>query len=187
MESDPSQKHILVAFTGSVATIKAEELVEKLLEIGNTEVQVICTERSKHFVNTDRIRVPVFDDNLEWTTWKNRGDPVLHIELRKWADLLLIAPIDANTLAKISNGLSDNLVTCVARAWDFTKPFLFAPAMNTAMWKHPITSVHVNTLKSWGFQEIPVTCKKLMCGDTGAGAMASIDDIVKIVRERLFN
>lgn len=65
-----------------------------------------------------------FQDEEEWRQWKVVGDPVLHIELRRWADVLLLAPLSANTLAKVSNGLCDNLLTCVVRAWDFAKPLL---------------------------------------------------------------
>lgn len=85
----------------------------------------------------------------------------IRLDLRKWADAFIIAPLDANTLAKIANGLADNLLTCVARAWDFNKPFYFAPAMNTCMWEHPLTNEHVKKLimvlgckvigYSWGF------------------------------------
>ena len=60
-------------------------------------------------------------DEEEWEAWKKRGDPVLHIELRKWAHVLLITPLSANTLAKISNGICDNLLTQVCRAWDMKK------------------------------------------------------------------
>lgn len=65
--------------------------------------------------------IEVFTDENEWSTWQKRGDPVLHIELRKWADMILIAPLSANTMAKIVNGICDNLLTCVMRAWDFTE------------------------------------------------------------------
>ena len=75
-----------------------------------------------------------------------RGDPVLHIELRKWADLLIVAPLDANTLAKFALGLSDNCLTCVFRAWDFAKPVILAPAMNTFMWESPVTLRHLRQL-----------------------------------------
>lgn len=69
------------------------------------------------------------------------------LELRKWADTLLIAPLDANSLAKIAHGLCDNLLTSLVRAWDFNKPLYFAPAMNTAMWENPLTYQHMKTLK----------------------------------------
>ena len=75
-----------------------------------------------------------------------RTDEVLHIELRRWADVLLIAPLDANTLAKLAVGLSDNCLTCVWRAWDPVRPVILAPAMNTLMWEHAITARHLSQL-----------------------------------------
>ena len=119
------------------------------------------------------------------TYYQGRGDPVLHIELRKWADLLVIAPLSANTLGKLSNGLADNLLTCVARAWDFSKPCLVAPAMNTYMWDHPVTKPSLDRLKEWGYVEIPCIEKVLMCKDKGKGAMAEPLTIVDFVVEAL--
>ena len=75
-----------------------------------------------------------------------RGDSVLHIELRKWADILVIAPLDANTLAKLAVGLCDNCLTCVWRAWDPARAVGLAPAMNTLMWEHPFTRRHLRSL-----------------------------------------
>lgn len=63
-------------------------------------------------------------DEEEWHQWQKKGDPVLHIELRKWADLLVVAPLSANTLAKLAQGLCDNCLTSVVRAWDWSKPLL---------------------------------------------------------------
>lgn len=125
--------------------------------------------------------------------WTQRSDPVLHIELRRWADLLLIAPLDANTLGKIASGICDNLLvgteavlcsalcvldqrrwclsshfqTCVVRAWDCSRPLLFCPAMNTAMWQHPITAQQISRLVEFGYVEVPCISKKLVCGDEG--------------------
>ncbi|XP_023052374.1 phosphopantothenoylcysteine decarboxylase isoform X7 [Piliocolobus tephrosceles] len=118
--------------------------------------------------------------------WKSRSDPVLHIDLRRWADLLLVAPLDANTLGKVASGICDNLLTCVIRAWDRSKPLLFCPAMNTAMWEHPITAQQVDQLKAFGYVEIPCVAKKLVCGDEGLGAMAEVGTIVDKVKEVLF-
>src|SRR5262249_11280567 len=75
-----------------------------------------------------------------------RGDAVVHIELRKWADVFAIAPLDANTLAKLAVGLCDNCLTCVWRAWDVAKPVVLAPAMNTLMWQHPLTRRHLKAI-----------------------------------------
>uniref|UniRef100_A0A8B9YQG3 Phosphopantothenoylcysteine decarboxylase n=1 Tax=Bos mutus grunniens TaxID=30521 RepID=A0A8B9YQG3_BOSMU len=117
--------------------------------------------------------------------WKRRSDPVLHIDLRRWADLMLVAPLDANTLGKVASGICDNLLTCVIRAWDRSKPLLFCPAMNTAMWEHPITEQQVGQLKDFGYIEIPCVAKKLVCGDQGLGAMAEVGTIVGKVKEVL--
>jgi phosphopantothenoylcysteine decarboxylase len=105
------------------------------------------------------------------------------VQLRNWADVFLVAPLSANTLAKLANGLCDNLLTCIARAWDFTsnKPFIVAPAMNTAMWTHPITAAQLSTLRSFGVAVIDPITKKLACGDVGMGAMATIESLVAAV------
>ncbi|XP_061451651.1 phosphopantothenoylcysteine decarboxylase isoform X2 [Rhineura floridana] len=174
--------HILVGVTGSVAALKLPLLVLELLKIPDVEVLVVTTENAKHFYNPQEIPVTLYSDSDEWQVWKRRSDPVLHIDLRRWADLMLVAPLDANTLAKIANGLCDNLLTCVIRAWELSKPLLFCPAMNTAMWEHPITAQQVGRLKSFGYVEIPCIVKKLICGDEGRGAMAEVPTIVGKVK-----
>src|SRR5690606_5476619 len=96
--------------TGSVASIKIEELAKKLSEFA--DVKVALTKSSLHFVKTEELiknKISVYLDEDEWK-WTKISEPVLHIELRKWADVLLIAPLSANSLAKIANGLCDNLV-----------------------------------------------------------------------------
>nr|XP_045251745.1 phosphopantothenoylcysteine decarboxylase isoform X8 [Macaca fascicularis] len=81
---------------------------------------------------------------------------------------------------------ADEWETCVIRAWDRSKPLLFCPAMNTAMWEHPITAQQVDQLKAFGYVEIPCVAKKLVCGDEGLGAMAEVGTIVDKVKEVLF-
>uniref|UniRef100_A0A493TY56 Phosphopantothenoylcysteine decarboxylase n=1 Tax=Anas platyrhynchos platyrhynchos TaxID=8840 RepID=A0A493TY56_ANAPP len=76
----------------------------------------------------------------------------------------------------------DEWQTCVIRAWDLRKPLLFCPAMNTAMWEHPITAQQVEQLKAFGYMEIPCVVKKLVCGDEGRGAMAEVWTIAESVR-----
>ncbi|XP_032766665.1 phosphopantothenoylcysteine decarboxylase isoform X1 [Rattus rattus] len=76
--------------------------------------------------------------------------------------------------------------TCVIRAWDLNKPLLFCPAMNTAMWEHPLTAQQVGQLKAFGYVEIPCVSKKLVCGDQGLGAMAEVETIVAKVKDVLF-
>ncbi|KAK3570741.1 hypothetical protein QTP86_025382, partial [Hemibagrus guttatus] len=149
------------------------------------DVRVVTTDHATHFYNVGEVPVPVYTDKDEWEMYKTRSDPVLHIELRRWAHLLVIAPLDANTLGKIASGICDNLLTCIVRAWDMSRPLLFCPAMNTAMWQHPITAQQVATLKSFGYVEIPCISKKLVCGDEGKGAMAEVSAIVDAIQQYL--
>lgn len=189
---------LLIAATGSVAALKIPILIQSLLDVSTEpkkytfEVHLIVTEHAKRFFKMSDLpkEVKVYDDELEWQAWNQRGDPILHIELGKLADIMVIAPLDANTLAKMANGICDNLVTCTARAWDLSKPLLFCPAMNTRMWEHPVTSPQVATLKQWGHIEIPPIEKALMCGDRGLGAMAEVKEIVANiikVADKIFN
>lgn len=117
-----------------------------------------------------------------------KGDPILHIDLRKWADVFVVAPLSANTLAKFSLGMCDNLLTCVFRAWDFDKPVVLAPAMNTFMWSNIWTNMQINILSSvqgpaggHNVHFVNPQSKVLACGDEGIGAMADISKIVDVV------
>nr|VZI29032.1 unnamed protein product [Spirometra erinaceieuropaei] len=92
------------------ASIKAPELVSLLQGEGFT-VNVVATKAAHHFFDKKDIIVPMYEDEDEFNCWSSRGDDVLHIKLKNWADVFLIAPMSANTLAKISNGLADNLLT----------------------------------------------------------------------------
>eukprot|EP00123_Amoebidium_parasiticum_P022612 comp91193_c0_seq1/m.48548 comp91193_c0_seq1/g.48548 ORF comp91193_c0_seq1/g.48548 comp91193_c0_seq1/m.48548 type:complete len:187 (-) comp91193_c0_seq1:18-578(-) len=176
-------RKVLLGLTGSVASIKAPKIVDELVSRGidRADIQVVSTESAKHFYDPTAIGVTVHSDRNEWETWQKMGDPVLHIELRNWADILIIAPLDANTLAKLAAGLCDNLLTCIVRAWDLSKPLLVAPAMNTHMWNHPHTARHVSVLTDLGYSTIQPIAKTLACGDTGVGAMAEPQTIADAV------
>lgn len=99
--------HVLIGCTGSVASLKIPELVARFLssERPRFRVKVITTQHAQHFFSTDDLPgdVPVLTDSDEWSTWRGRGDPVLHIELNRWADIMVLAPLDANSMAKIAN------------------------------------------------------------------------------------
>jgi phosphopantothenoylcysteine decarboxylase len=206
---------IILGVTGSVAAVRTPALYEALRAAGHT-VRVVATEPSLYFFDLsaltpsepDDVGGPVFLDADEWVgTLYRRGDPVLHIEFRKWADILVVAPLDANTLAKFALGLSDNFLTCVYRAWDFTRPLILAPAMNTLMWQSPVTLRHLRQIVAdvgdavaagdgWTLEEapevfarhapnvviIPPQAKRLACGDVGLGAMAEVATIAESVR-----
>src|SRR6516225_3523073 len=165
---------VLLGVTGSVAAIRTPALYE-MLKQARHQVKVVATQAAVYFFDpavldpADSTRpqrnpdVVVLDED-EWPGRSagqryQRDEPVLHIELRRWADLLLIAPLDANTLAKLASGLADNCLTCVWRAWDPARPAVLAPAMNTLMWEHPLTIRHLRQL----------------AGDAGAEPPADID------------
>jgi phosphopantothenoylcysteine synthetase/decarboxylase len=198
--------NVILGMTGSVASIKARELITKLAFLAPPRLpslKVVATKAAKHFFNWEELKkdlsspsvsIEFHSDEEEWRDWKKVGDPVLHIELRRWADILVIAPCSANTLAKLANGLCDDLLSCIVRAWDFKDPnkrLVIAPAMNTMMWESPFTQKHLETLVELGggtmddqkrVQIIGPVEKTLACGDVGNGAMASPEDIARLVR-----
>ncbi|KAI8468368.1 MAG: flavoprotein [Monoraphidium minutum] len=177
---------VLLGLSGSVASIKAPLLCQCLCAFA--DVKVIATAGALRFLKDQPLPeavLPLLGDEDEWRQWKQVGDPVVHIELRRWADLLLVAPLSANTLAKAAGGLCDNLLTCVVRAWDFGRPLLVAPAMNTLMWESPFTAQHLAVLEALGARTIPPVGKRLACGDVGLGAMAAPEDIALACIEEL--
>jgi phosphopantothenoylcysteine decarboxylase len=209
--------NVLLGVTGSVAAIRTPELFAALKGAGHA-VKVVATRAALYFfdaVALDKTRLDrnpevVILDEDEWPGLTEgrryqREDPVLHIELRRWADVFVIAPLDANTLAKLATGLSDNCLTCVWRAWDPARPVVLAPAMNTLMWEHPLTRRHLRQLAAdagtsppdldlpelvdWINHTLPKLrivgpqSKRLACGDTGVGALAEPAEIVAAVAE----
>ncbi|KAI5850089.1 hypothetical protein BZA05DRAFT_338721 [Tricharina praecox] len=182
-----SAPNVLLFATGSVATIKLPQLVTSLLA-HRLSLRVIISPSAERFLSAGDLTalssaVPVYRNEDEWAQPWQRGDPVLHIELRKWADLLLIAPLSANSLARMAGGLCDGLGLSVVRAWDGVarrrKMILVAPAMNTQMYLHPLTEEQLAKLRSWGWINVlPPVQKLLACGDMGIGGMMEVADIV---------
>jgi len=174
--------NILVGITGSVATTVIHKLVMQL--IVNYKVEAVATESSRYFWADDMPRFNIWTEHSEWPGLKyQKNQTVKHIELRDWADMMVIAPITANTLAKIANGICDNLLTSVARAWILDRPLVIAPAMNTQMWLHPVTANHLAKLNSWyNLFVVPPANKDLACGEQGVGALADISEIVQCVK-----
>lgn len=207
--------NVLLGATGSVAAVRVPALFDALTVAGHS-VKVVATNAATYFFDPAPLRAKdalVLDED-EWPGRVDggryeRGDVVQHIELRKWADIFAIAPLDANTLAKLAVGLCDNCLTCVWRAWDSARPVVLAPAMNTLMWQNPFTRRHLRSLAAEAgaghipahlpddalVQQIndrsstlrivgPIT-KALACGDTGVGAMAEVADVVAAVQAML--
>ncbi|KAF7976931.1 hypothetical protein HWV62_5344 [Athelia sp. TMB] len=180
--------HVLLMTTGSVASVKAPLIVEALLAYQNVKVEVVATNASLEFYDRQQITKAgsrVWTNEDEWTGTYKIGDPILHIELRRWADVVLVAPCSANTLAKIAQGLCDNLATSLLRALAPTTPTFVFPAMNTHMYEHPLTQQHVRTIREViGYNVVGPIGKALACGDIGMGAMTEWKDIVQIIVDR---
>lgn len=185
---------MLLGVTGSVAAVKCGELA-RALQGGGAEVRVVATTAAAHFLDRAEAsgypglpeEVEVLGDAQEWEAWSAVGDPVLHVELRKWADVLCLAPLSANSLAKLAGGFCDGLLTCTFRAWDWAsgRAVVAAPAMNTLMWQSPLTDPQIDTLRRLGVRVVEPVAKMLACGDEGVGAMAAPDAIVLAVASAL--
>ncbi len=173
---DPSGKTVVLGITGGIAAYKSCEVVSRLVKAG-IHVFVIMTKNACEFItpltlqtlSRNEVAVYTFDAPHAWE--------VEHIALAKKADLLLVAPATANVIAKLANGLADDMLTTTALA---TKaPLLLAPAMNTAMWQHPATRENLRTLLSRGARQVGPEGGLLACADVGAGRMSEPADIVE--------
>ncbi|KAG0333126.1 hypothetical protein BG000_009453 [Podila horticola] len=182
------KKRVLIGATGSVASIKIPIIVRTLVEeIGDlVEIKVVTTNAALHFFDRKDVLAEVLTDKDEWDAWGKMSDPVMHIDLRNWADMFIVCPLDANTLAKLASGLCDNLITCILRAWDESRPVIVCPAMNTNMWNHKFTAKHLAVLTDeLHYRVIPPISKLLACGDLGIGAMADYRTIVDAIKEEV--
>ncbi|HEY0973415.1 MAG TPA: bifunctional phosphopantothenoylcysteine decarboxylase/phosphopantothenate--cysteine ligase CoaBC [Solimonas sp.] len=161
-------RRILLGVTGGIAAYKAADLVRRLKEAG-AEVQVVMTDAAREFVTPltfqalsgREVRTSLFDAAAEAAMG--------HIELARWADLILIAPASANTLARLAQGASDDLLTTLCLASD--RPLAVAPAMNRLMWSHAATQANLATLRARGTQLLGPGAGSQACGETGDGRM----------------
>ena len=170
-----SGKRILLGVTGGVAAYKAAELVRLLTKQG-ASVQVAMTEAASRFVTPVTFQAlsgkPVFTDQ-----WDARiANNMAHIDLSRDADALLIAPATADFIAKLANGLADDLLSTLALARDC--PLLVAPAMNRQMWENPATRRNVATLRGDAIAILGPASGDQACGETGLGRMLEADEIV---------
>lgn len=170
----PAGKTALVCVTGCIAAYKACEIVRGLQKAG-VRVKVLMTEHATAFVGPatfralthEKVAVGLFDDP---------SDPIHHISLAQEADTVLIAPATANVIAKLANGIADDLLTTTLLAT--SAPIVVAPAMNVGMWQAPVTQANVAALATRGYDIIRPEAGYLACGDTGEGKLAAVDDIV---------
>ena len=176
-------KKILIGVTGSIAIYKTLDLIRIYIKSGAV-VRVLMSESAKKFINPITFEAisqnKVLDENSE--NWDKNSD-YNHIDITKWADILVIAPASANTINKISCGIADNLLLQTVLACK--KKIIIAPAANTNMIENPITIQSINNLKNLGFEVLQTQTKELICKDVGNGAMLEPIDIFQITCKEL--
>ena len=169
-------KNIIVGVTGSIAAYKSPELVRRIRELGLL-VKVVMSQAAHEFitpltlqaVSGSEVYAQLFDARME----AGMG----HIELARWADLIVIAPASANIIAKLALGMSDDLLTTLCLAT--RAKIVLAPAMNTEMWLHKTVQRNVQQLQNDGIEILPPREGVLACGEVGPGAMMDVAEIIK--------
>ena len=176
-----NDRKILLGITGSIAAYKAIYLVRLLVKAG-AEVKVIVTPAAKDFVSTLTLSTlsknPVLVDLFDEDSWAN------HVMLGRWADIMIIAPLSCNTLAKMAHGQCDNLL--LATYLSATCPVVVAPAMDEDMWHHPSTKRNLEKLESYSNKIIPVEKGELASGLYGDGRMAEPETIIQYITDNFF-
>ncbi|UYQ93484.1 bifunctional phosphopantothenoylcysteine decarboxylase/phosphopantothenate--cysteine ligase CoaBC [Chitinophaga horti] len=171
-------KKILLGVSGSIAAYKSAILVRLLVKAG-AEVKVVMTPDAANFITP--LTLSTLSKNevgtaiSEGSSWSN------HVMMGRWADVMLVAPASANTIAKMANGLCDNLLLAVYLS--ATCPVFFAPAMDEDMWHHPATKANVTKLLGYGHRQLPVNKGELASGLFGEGRMSEPENIVAFLEE----
>ena len=168
--------NILIGVSGGIAAYKIADLVRLFIKDGH-EVKTILTDNAKYFVTP--VTLETLSKNKCYTELFSNTRDVEHVELGKWADLMIIAPATANIIGKISNGICDDLLSTAVLALD--KPCYIFPAMNTNMLTHPSVSENIAKLREWGYVLYDPTEGELACGDTGKGRLPDVELIYQIV------
>jgi phosphopantothenoylcysteine decarboxylase/phosphopantothenate--cysteine ligase len=163
-----SAPRILLGVSGGIAAYKSAELV-RLLRAGGAEVQVVMTAAAAEFIGPLTLQA-LSGRSVRSSLWDAAAEAAMgHIELARWADLVLIAPATADTLARLAQGRADDLLSTLCLASD--RPLMLAPAMNRLMWAHPATVANVETLRQRGARVLGPGVGTQACGETGEGRM----------------
>lgn len=173
-------KHIVLGVSGGVAAYKAVYLARRLVERG-AEVRVVMTESATKFVGPATLAAVTGSHPV--LTLFGDADVSPHTALARWADVMVVAPATASTLAKLSNGDASNAL--VATALATTAPIVVAPAMHTEMWEHPATQKNISVLEAFGYEVVRPEEGDLAGGDRGMGRLADPDVIADIVGSAL--
>ncbi len=179
-----SKSKVLFILSGSIACYKACQAISKLVQAG-CEVQTVASPSALQFIG---------NATLEGLTGKTvisdlfkAGNVMDHIHLVRWADLIVVAPATASFINKAAQGVGDDLIQTLFLAHDFTKPFLVAPAMNVAMYNHPITQSSLKKLKELGLEIIDSGAGMLACGEEGKGRLAEPEQILAAIFKHTSN
>lgn len=172
--------NIVLGVTGSIAAYKAADITSSLTKRGHN-IDVILTENGSKIITSITLQTlsknKVYMDMFEEITPKE----VKHISLAEKADIVLIAPATANIIGKIAGGIADDFLSTVVMAAAPHTPVYIAPAMNTNMYENPIVQDNIDRLKRFGYHFIEPKESMLACGVLGKGALADVDDIVRII------
>lgn len=172
------KQHILLCITGGIAAYKAAELARLLIKAG-AEVRVVMTRHACEFVQPLTFETLTQHPTFTHEDCFDKDEPMRHIELARWADLMLIAPATANTISKLATGMADDLINTIYLA---TKaPVLIAPAMNQHMWENPATQANLHTLQSREITVLTPGVGEQACGDNGPGRMPEPEAILGII------
>jgi len=180
---DLSNKRILLIICGGISAYKSLEIIRSLKK-SNVKVKTILTKSAKEFVTPLSISSLSEEKVYEEIFSIENESEMDHISLSRWADLILVAPITANTISKLSSGSSDDLASTVILASN--KEIYLAPAMNVRMWEHPSTKENINKLKNFGYKIIGPEIGDMACGEFGKGKMTEPNEIIKQI-EIYFN
>lgn len=180
--SSLKNKNILIGITGGIAAYKAADLTSRLIKEG-AKVKVLMTQNALKFIDPLTFESlsgnPVYYDTFQRT---ERWD-INHVSLAKWADIMAIVPATANIIAKAAYGLADDLLSTTILAVECK--VIFAPAMNTAMYKKEVVQHNISILKSRGYEFVAPARGRLACGDWGEGKLADVEDILETLRRCL--
>lgn len=177
--------NVIVGVSGGIAAYKAADLASQLMKRGDS-VRVVMTSNAMKFVGALTFEgltgEPVLSDALATGRGAGALSSIEHIEWSKWADLTVAAPLTASTLGKLAVGIADDALTTVWMAIPAGIPCLLCPAMNTAMWDHPVVQRNLRWLEELGrYTVVAPSRKRLACGDVGVGGLAEIPDILAAI------
>lgn len=176
-----SSKRILFKMAGSIAAYKAVQVLSDLVKEGH-EIEVVASKSFLKFIGPATVegitgkplRLGMYDS----------GRAMDHINLDRWADLVILCPASAGSINRLAAGLANDLIGALFLAHDFSKPYLVAPAMNTFMYQHPATQASIKRLQSWGVEVLSTATGSLACGEYGEGRLLEPKEILQAIKAR---